>query len=157
MLDLPFAADRFDLVFIESVLVFVADKLRAIRECVRVTKPGGYVGLSEAYWTQEPTPEMVAQIRGAVGTAVPTIETWRSLWEASGLQDRVIRMHPIDSRKELRDRLRWVGWRWILKAWGRGLRLYITKPAVRQSIKEMFDTPAEVMEWVGYGLFVGRK
>jgi SAM-dependent methyltransferase len=165
VLDLPFEADRFDVVFVESVLVFVADKPRAIRECVRVTRspepaegrPGGYVGLNEAYWTQEPTPEMVAQIKGAVGTAVPTIETWQSLWEASGLQDRVVRMHPVESRKEIRDRLRWVGWRWILKAWGRSLRLYITNPAVRQSIKGMFDAPAEAMQLIGYGLFVGRK
>jgi len=157
VLDLPFEADRFDLVFVESVLVFVEDKPRAIDECVRVTRPGGYVGLNEGYWTQEPTPELVAQIKGAVGTAVPTIETWQSLWEASGLQDRVIRMHPVDSRKEIRGRLRWVGWRWILRAWGRGLRLYITKPAVRQSVKAMFDAPAEAMQLIGYGLFVGRK
>jgi ubiquinone/menaquinone biosynthesis C-methylase UbiE len=42
VLDLPFDADRFDIVFCESVLAFVEDKPRAIRECVRVTRPGGY-------------------------------------------------------------------------------------------------------------------
>lgn len=157
VLDLPFEADRFDVVFVESVLVFVEDKARAIHECVRVTRPGGYVGLNESYWVQEPTAEMAAQIRGAVGTAVPTIETWQSLWEASGLRDRVIRMHPVDGRKEIRGRLQWVGWRWILRAWGRGLRLYITNPAVRQSIKGIFDAPVEVMDQTGYGLFAGRK
>ena len=41
VLDLPFEAGRFDVVFAESVLIFVEDKARAIRECVRVTKPGG--------------------------------------------------------------------------------------------------------------------
>ena len=30
----------------ESVIAFVEDKQQAIRECVRVTKPGGYVGLA---------------------------------------------------------------------------------------------------------------
>ena len=36
VLDLPFEADRFDVVFAESVLIFVEDKAPAIRECVRV-------------------------------------------------------------------------------------------------------------------------
>ena len=49
MLDLPFEADRFDAVIVESVLAFVDDKPRAIRECIRVTKPGGYVGLNELF------------------------------------------------------------------------------------------------------------
>jgi hypothetical protein len=45
----------------------------------------------------------------------------------------------------------------VTGAWGRGLRLYITNPAVRQSIKEMFDVPPEVFQCAGYALFIGRK
>ena len=44
VLDLPFETDRFDAVLAESVLIFVRDKARAIRECVRVTKPGATLG-----------------------------------------------------------------------------------------------------------------
>src|SRR5512135_3060681 len=43
ILELPFEADRFDVVMVESVVSFVNDKARAIRECGRVTRPGGYV------------------------------------------------------------------------------------------------------------------
>jgi ubiquinone/menaquinone biosynthesis C-methylase UbiE len=157
VLDLPFETDRFDIVILESVLVFVEDKPRAIRECVRVTKPGGYVGLNESFWTKEPSPEMVARVRAAIGPCIPTIEAWQALWGASGLQDQAIRTHQIDSRKEMRYRIQWIGWRWILRAWGRSLRLYITNPAIRQSIKEMFDVPLEVFQYIGYGLFVGKK
>jgi hypothetical protein len=35
--------------------------------------------------------------------------------------------------------------------------LYITNPAIRQSIKEMFNAPLDVMQQMGYGLYVGRK
>ena len=45
----------------------------------------------------------------------------------------------------------------MVRAWGRALRLYLTNPAVRQSIKEQFDVPAEAYRNLGYGLFVGRK
>lgn len=42
---LPFDADRFDVVIVESVLAFVTDKPRALAECIRVTRPGGHVGV----------------------------------------------------------------------------------------------------------------
>ena len=61
VLELPFEADRFDVVIVESVLAFVEDKQRAIREGVRVTKPGGYVGLNEMFWIKEPSPEIAGQ------------------------------------------------------------------------------------------------
>jgi len=75
VLGLPFEADRFDVVFAESVFIFIEDKAQAIRECVRVTKPGSHVGLSEGFWTVPPSPELLAQVKVAVGPCVPTIET----------------------------------------------------------------------------------
>ena len=157
VLELPFEADRFDAVICESVLIFVEDLRRAIQECVRVTKPGGYVGLNESFWVKQPSPELVAEIKDALGPYIPTLETWQALLEASGLQERVVRTHPIDSRTEVKSRIQWIGWRWILKAWGRALRLYITKPAIRQPMKKMFDVPMEVFQYVGYALMVGKK
>jgi ubiquinone/menaquinone biosynthesis C-methylase UbiE len=157
VLDLPFQSDQFDAVICESVLIFVQDKPRAIRECVRVTKPGGYVGLNEGFWTVQPSPEVVARVKDAIGPYLSTLETWQAMWEASGLQDRVVKICQTDPRKEVKDRMQWIGWRWLLRAWGRALRLYITNPAVRQSIQEMFDVPPEAFQCMGYGLFVGKK
>lgn len=159
VLELPFEADRFGVVFCESVLAFVEDKPRAIRECARVARPGGYVGLNETFWIAEASPELVTRAQTSLGlsTDILSAQTWRALWEESGLHDRVERIHQIDPRKEVKDRIQWVGWRWAVRAWGRLLRMYITNPAVRQSIKEMFDAPVEVMQQMGYGLFAGKK
>jgi len=157
VLDLPFEANRFDVVFAESVLIFVEDKAQAIRECVRVTKPGGQVGLSEGFWTVQPSPELLARVKVAVGPCVPTIEAWQALWEASGLQERVVRTFQVDARTELKSRIQWIGWRWLLRAWGRAFRLYFTHPEIRQSIKDQFDVPTEALDLLGYGLFVGKK
>jgi ubiquinone/menaquinone biosynthesis C-methylase UbiE len=159
VLELPFEADHFDVVFCESVLAFVEDKPHAIRECVRVAKPGGYVGLNETFWIAEASPELVARAQASVGlgTDIPTAETWQALWEESGLRDRVVKLCQIHPRKEIKDRIQWVGWRWAVRAWGRLLRLYITNPAVRQLIKEMFGAPLDVIQQMGYGLFVGKK
>ena len=159
VLDLPFEADRFDVVYCESVLAFVDDKPQAIRECMRVTKSGGYVGLNETFWLDDASPELTAraQTMVGVGTDIPTISGWQALWSESGLRDQVVKTYPVEPRAEIKSRIRWIGWRWMLKAWGRALRLYVTNPAGRRLIKEMFDAPAAVMQQMGYGLFVGRK
>jgi len=157
VLDLPFETGRFDVVFAESVLIFVENKTQAIRECVRVTKPGGYVGLSEGFWTAQPSPDLLEQVRVAVGPCVPTLEAWQALWEASGLQERVVKTFQIDARTEIKSRIQWIGWGWLLRAWGRALRLYFTNPEIRQAIKDTFDVPAGALDLLGYGLFVGKK
>ena len=157
VLALPFEAGRFDAVIVESVLAFVEDKPRAIRECLRVTRPGGYVGLNETFWIQEPPPEMIARVKGAVGSSVPTVGVWQALWQATGLQEQTARIYQIDGRQEIRDRLQWVGARWALRGFGRLLRLYLRNPATRQSLRDMFDAPLDLLQQMGYGLFVGKK
>src|SRR5512139_3323212 len=62
VLELPYEADRFDAVIAESVIAFVDDKAQAIRECRRVTRPGGYVAVNESYFTDAPTPEVSAMV-----------------------------------------------------------------------------------------------
>jgi ubiquinone/menaquinone biosynthesis C-methylase UbiE len=118
VLELPFESDRFDIVFCESVLAFVEDKLRAIQECVRVTRPGGYVGLNETFWIAEASPEYIewAQASQEVGAEILSAATWQALWEESGLKDRVVRICQLDPRREIKDRIQWVGWRWALRA-----------------------------------------
>jgi len=158
VLDLPFEADRFDAVIVESVLAFVEDKPRAIRECIRVTRPGSYVGLNESFWTSEPTPKMVELAKESVGSSIPTEATWQTLWEASGLRDRTVSLRRVETRSEIRDRLGWVGRRWALRGFGRLLRLFLTNSTLRQSIKKFFGgTSMDAMHEIGYGLFVGRK
>ena len=102
-------------------------------------------------------PELVARVKDAVGPCVPTLETWQALWETSGLQERLVRTCQIDARTEVKRRIEWIGWRWLVRAWGRALRLVITNPAIRQSIKDQFDVPPKAFQILGHGLFVGKK
>lgn len=67
-------------------------------------------------------------------------------------------LHQIDARAEIRDRMQLVGRKWALRAFGRLFRLYLTKPATRQFLREMFGGPSlETMHQMGYGLFAGKK
>ncbi len=157
VLDLPFKAGRFDAVLVESVIAFVDDKARAIHECVRVTQPGGYVGLNESFFTAMPTPETSEIVRRELGVDIPLVQTWQVLWAASGLHDRVANLHQIEARREIQDRLRWIGARWTLQAFGRLFRLYLTQPAARQSLKAQFGSSGVWTKTMGYGIFAGRK
>jgi hypothetical protein len=96
-------------------------------------------------------------VRRELGVDLPLIETWQTLWEESGLQDRVLRIHQIDARQEIRSRLQWIGARWALKAFGRLLRLYLTQPTARQSLKAQFGSSTGSLNTMRYGIFVGRK
>jgi hypothetical protein len=73
------------------------------------------------------------------------------------LRELVVQTRQIDPSTEVKSRIEWIGWRWLARAWGRGLRLFITNPSIRQSIKAQFDVPTEVFQYLGYGLFVGKK
>ena len=53
--NLPFDMDSFDVVISECTTC-ILDKERAIAEMVRVTKPGGYVGIHDICW-KDATPE----------------------------------------------------------------------------------------------------
>jgi arsenite methyltransferase len=157
VLDLPFEDNRFDAVLVESVIAFVDDKARAIRECVRVTRPGGYVGLNESFFTVPPTAATSEIVRRELGVDIPLVQTWQALWDVSGLHNRVVNLHRIKARHEIRDRLQWIGARWTLEAFGRLFRLYLTQPAARQSLKAQFGSSAGSLSTMGYGIFVGRK
>lgn len=167
VLALPFESDRFDATLCESVLAFVADKEQAIRELVRVTRPGGYVGLGEVFLlTESPSPRVVELAR-TLGTEMATLDAWRALWGASGLRDRLVRAYRIDLGREIRGRMRWIGLRWLVRGWARILRLYATEPSLRPALKAMLGTVTDTTEdehgaapaWAsfGYGLLVGRK
>ncbi len=167
VLDLPFESDRFDVTMCESVLAFVADKERAIAEMVRVTKPGGYVGLNEAFLPDASPSPPVAELMDGLGTEMVTLERWRALWDASGLRDRVVRTYRVDPGREVRDRIRWIGLPSLVRSLARVVRLYVTEPSLRRAVGVVLGAgapqparePGAPPPWAShrYGLFVGRK
>jgi len=158
LLDLPFETDRFDAVLVESVAAFVEDKAKAVQECRRVTRPGGYVGFNEVFWTEQPPAKTIeAYLRTQISENLILLKDWQILWEASGLQERTVKTYTIDVKKEIKDRLQWVGRRWWLRAVGRLIRLYFTNPAARLAIKSQVKENSGAYLLMGYGLFTGKK
>lgn len=156
ILDMPFDDGRFDLVIVESVVAFIEDKQRSIAECVRVTRPGGWVGMNEAVWKDErPQPDL-ASVANVLGTWLPTQAEWRVRWEASGLSEQAFEVYDIALAEEGRSRVEWIGWRWLLPAWGRAIRLAISDGRVRGALREQLSYPPSLARLLGYALSAGQ-
>jgi arsenite methyltransferase len=160
--DLPFEDDLFDAVITESVTAFPEDKQKAAREYARVTKPGGYVGLNESTWRKPPPPELVAWASQAPDTTVNPLasEEWVGLLEGAALRDIVVRTYQVDLRNETKGIFQRYGCRGMLGIWGRMLRLYARNPAYRRFVKQIGKegvAPKNLNEYLGYGLYVGKK
>jgi len=161
--DLPFDDDTFDAVITESVAAFPEDKQRAVDEYVRVTKPGGFVGLNESTWLKSPPPpDVVAWASQEVGAQVEplTQEGWVALLKNAGLSDLVVRVHPIELGDEAKGIVRRYGTLGMLRFIWRALRMYLGNPAYRAFVTRVRKegiVPQNLQAYFGYGLYVGRK
>jgi len=161
--DLPFEDALFDAVFTESVTSFPEDKQKAVNEYVRVTKPGGYVGLNESMWRKvPPPPEVVAWASQDLGANVQplTSDAWAGLLEGAGLREITVRTYEINTQDEASGILQRYGLGGILRVAWRMLLLYARSPAYRSFVKGVREggvTPTNLEEYFGYGLFVGQK
>ena len=161
--DLPFKEGIFDAVITESVTAFPEDKQLAVNEYVRVTKPGGYIGLNESTWLKvPPPPEVIAWASQDLGASVKplTRDEWVALMENAGLHEIVIVMSDVDVQEEAKGIYQRYGLGGMLRSMLRAGSLFIRNPAYRnfvRSVRQDGVTPDHLVEYFGYGLFVGRK
>lgn len=156
--DLPFDDATFDVVIAESVATFIEDRQRVISEYARVVKPDGYVGLNEEIWLKTPPAEVVAHVTGAwaIEPDLPTADGWRRLLEGAGLRDVAARTYKVDARRESTQIKRY-GFQDMWSMFSRTLSLFIRSSAFRAYMNEQRRLPKSVFEYLGYGLFVGRR
>jgi len=158
--NLPFEDDLFDVVIGELVTAFPEDKQRAVSEYVRVTKPGGYVGLNECTWIKTPPPELAEYLSRITGAKPETFDGWRGLLKGSGLTDIVARAYKISALDQWINEIRGLDIRDYSGAWYRFLSLLIKSPACRRFAREALSMPKnifKIFEYLGYGIYVGRK
>ena len=86
---LPYEDDTFDVTMIEAVTMFV-DRERAIKECVRVTKPGGRILDHEFCWRDRPNLEALDILRQphmCPGINFDDVKNWELLFGRHGVID----------------------------------------------------------------------
>ena len=161
--ELPFKDNSFDAVITESVTAFPADKQKAVNEYVRVTKPGGYVGLNESTWLKmPPPPDLIAWASNDLGANAKPLSSsqWKGLLEAAGLKDIYTRLSEINMKVEARGVFQRYGFGGMLRVMFRMLSLYKRSADYRKFVKKLKKegvAPNNLEEYFGYGLYVGQK
>jgi hypothetical protein len=77
-----------------------------------------------------------------------------------GLSEVTVKIYPVDTQVEAQGILQRYGLAGMLRVMGRMLLLYARSPAYREFVKGVRQgglMPANLAEYFGYGLFVGRK
>lgn len=155
---LPFEDNRFDIVMCESVLAFIPDQPKALKEWMRVAKPGGYIGFTEAVWTTLPSEQARAQMdqyTGA-GSGVQESAKWETLIEQSGLNDVICRTYAVNMLEETGGQIKRVGCASLLSMWGKTFKSLFTNPDYRRFLKNANQLPKSLMRHMGYGIYVGQ-
>ena len=155
--ELPFEDNLFDAVIAESVNAFVPDRPKAFSEYVRVTKPGGYVGINEPTWLERPSPDALAYM-ASLGAHVLHAEEWEMLLVGAGAQDIVVRVYKADAREDAKGRIKRYGIRGVIRGTLRTMFVFLSNASDRATLKlAVSDAPSQIAETLGYGIYVGRK
>lgn len=154
---LPFEDNRFDAVICESVNIFVPDLARAASEYARVVKPGGYVGMNEGIWIKAPPDTGAELMQELTGQRLRNSSEWVAMLKGAGLVDIVERTRAVDMTREARGQFGFLGCRDILRVMGRFLTQFLFKPSTRELMQLALREPRSMYEYMGYGLYAGRK
>ena len=155
--DLPFDDNQFDALISESVNTFIPDRERAMREYVRVVKPGGYIGFNEAIWIKEPSDEMAKIITETTSQEFKSPQIWENLFQEAGLIHLIADTYPMGMRAEARNQKALLSSSDYLRILGKMIVLLFKDPETRSLLKYTGSNPRQYFEYMGYGLFVGRK
>lgn len=83
--DLPYQDGVFDLALAEIELAAAADPAAAVRELVRVTRPGGTVVLLQLVWLQPLEPERRASLVERLGIRPLMLVEWKQILKEAGV------------------------------------------------------------------------
>lgn len=153
ILELEFPDDTFDRVVVEAVSMFV-NRDQATRELVRVCKPGGYVVDHEAYFSRNPTDDIIESSQHLFpGLDLDeTPDVWVERYRSAGLTDIKYVDGPVrffDPRALIRDE----GVSGSLKMIGR----LLTRPKYLQRMRDVAPHERRVEPYLDYFVLTGRK
>ena len=156
--NLPFEDACFDAVIMESVNVFFSDKLAPMKEYIRVTRPGGYVGITEMTWLQPPYPEVENAFRRAAFATALDAAGWIDLLKEAELQKVTGNAYQINVPAESKGRIDRYGRWYVLKTILKTLVSVITDKKSRSFMSDgISGVSRDLLNVVGYGVYAGQK
>jgi len=150
---LPFEDQIFDGVIFQAALIFV-DKFKALQMTHRKIRPEGFVGAVELAWKSLPPYSIADRVRKVICSAAVNTEhhlNWIDLFRQTGFS--IVHAQLRDLEFSFRGMLKNEG---LLHTLRIALRCAIDKSAKRRT-EEFTNLFRETREYLGYGIYVGRK
>ncbi|UCH88612.1 MAG: methyltransferase domain-containing protein, partial [Thermoplasmata archaeon] len=155
-LDLPFSDGEFDVAVSQAMLILVEDKVKAIKEAMRVIKPGSRAGWIELSWKQPPSEEFMHEVTDEMCAYcmenVNTYEEWEKVFQNAGVTN--INIH--------KNSLQFNGMKGMLS--DEGIRStmsvmynYIANTRIRNRIKKLNNFILSNPQYFGYGIYICKK
>ncbi|MGP8023769.1 MAG: class I SAM-dependent methyltransferase [Methanobacterium sp.] len=164
---LHFEDNFFDLVIIESVLSFMDDKSPVLRELLRVTRKGGYIGINEAMFINKVTINEFNNILSIFigGVKLETPSEWMDLLTNLGLEMKVFDFQKVNFINQIYYGIKSNGPLNLLRSVYKLAEIYLTDPRYRQFLEDLIvidlrEIPVIlkiILIYAGYGIYVGRK
>lgn len=158
--ELTLPANTFDATIAESVLV-LCNKKKVSSEMYRVLKPNGVFGDNELTYLKPPPKQLVEFLSESVGSDVRLLQEdeWRAVFRESGFVDVSSAVYTLNPWVQLISHLRVDGARKYISA----IVQSISDPTIRGTFfnKDMLKNLSrygwKISEYLGYGLYMGRK
>lgn len=149
--NLPFPDNTFDTVISECTTCLLQKK-KAIGEMVRVTKPGGHIGIHDLCWKENTPKHFKDKLERIEGENPETLNGWKALFEEAGLVNVLTVDKSVVSQhwsEEIRKNLGATGelkiFFKVISKWGfRGLSPILQSERI-------------ILKHTGYGITVGTK
>jgi SAM-dependent methyltransferase len=150
---LPFDDGSFDGAIVQAVLIFT-EKDALLKHLYNKIRSGGFIGVNELAWKKAPTEQVRARVaRTLCGAAVNAEEfdAWADLLRSAGFA--IDYAEPRDGGFSFVDMFRNEGLLRTLDIMAKSL----VDSRVRTKMTEISKLFKETHEYLGYGLYVGRK
>ena len=160
--DLPFEDNMFDAIIIESVNAFIGEKETAFKEYYRVLKHGGMLVNNEATWKKTPPEHVRTYMDSFMNNGdILKAEEWESLFKKAGFRKVTVEISDVNLKEETSSRIKQFGWKRVLSAWGKTVKLYFSNPDYRRFLKTALGSTSggiiPYIDYIGYGLYSGKK
>lgn len=155
VLEMPYPDNSYDIVISQAFFVLIDEKEKALKELVRVLKPGGYLGSLELGWFKKPPKEVYEElVEKTCNSIIPRVmgfDKWEELFGSENLAHLATKKGPMTS--SMLDMFATEGLinsiKIMLKMMGNS--------SIRKRMMNVQNTFGKYDDYLGYGIFSYRK
>ena len=154
-LKIPYPDSYFDSVISQAFFILIDDKVDALKEIVRVLKPGGFLGALELSWLKKPPEDIYEEfIAKTCNDFIPRViqfDEWENFFRSVSLRHKTTFKHPMKS--SMLEMFATEGISNSLKI----IFKMIGNSENRQRMMNVQNTFSKYNDYLGYGIYAYEK